>query len=50
MPVTYLDLSEQEDIAAFAGLYVLATATVGVLLMKESKRIGRVLAPGEVTP
>ena len=29
------------DIAAFAGLYVLATATIGVVLMKESKRIGR---------
>ncbi len=40
-----LALSEQQDIAAFAGLYVLATATVGVLLMKESKRIGRALLP-----
>jgi len=29
------------DLVAFAGLYVLATATVGVALMKESKRIGR---------
>ena len=43
-----LALSEQQDIAAFAGLYVLATATVGVLLMKESKRIGRVLMPARV--
>jgi monovalent cation:H+ antiporter-2, CPA2 family len=40
-----LALSQQEDIAAFAGLYVLATATVGVLLMKESKRFGRALVP-----
>ena len=40
-----LALSEQQDIAAFAGLYVLATATVGVLLMKESKRVGRALLP-----
>jgi monovalent cation:H+ antiporter-2, CPA2 family len=36
-----LTLVERTDIAAFAGLYVLATATVGVILMKESKRIGR---------
>ena len=31
------------DLVAFAGLYVLATATLGVLLMKESKRLGRAL-------
>jgi CPA2 family monovalent cation:H+ antiporter-2 len=31
----------RSDLVAFAGLYVLATATVGVVLMKESKRIGR---------
>jgi len=36
-----LAVSDRDDIAAFAGLYVLATATVGVVLMKESKRIGR---------
>ncbi len=29
------------DLVAFAGLYVLATAAVGLVLMKESKRIGR---------
>jgi K+:H+ antiporter subunit KhtU len=40
-----LAMSQQEDIAAFAGLYVLATATVGVSLMKESKRVGRALVP-----
>ena len=45
-----LALSEQEDIAAFAGIYVLATATVGVLLMKESKRIGRALLPAQAEP
>ncbi|MBD0317446.1 MAG: cation:proton antiporter [Thermoleophilia bacterium] len=33
------------DLAAFAGLYVLGTATIGVVLMKESKRIGRWLFP-----
>ncbi|MGH3039311.1 MAG: cation:proton antiporter [Gaiellaceae bacterium] len=33
------------DLTAFAGLYVLATAIVGVVLMKESKRLGRLLFP-----
>jgi Kef-type K+ transport system membrane component KefB len=28
-------------LAAFAGLYVLMTATLGVVLMKESKALGR---------
>jgi monovalent cation:H+ antiporter-2, CPA2 family len=36
-----ISLAHQEDLVAFAGLYVLATATVGLVLMKESKRIGR---------
>jgi CPA2 family monovalent cation:H+ antiporter-2 len=31
------------DLVAFAGLYVLVTATLGIVLMKESKRIGRAL-------
>jgi CPA2 family monovalent cation:H+ antiporter-2 len=31
----------QSDLTAFAGLYVLITATIGVILMKESKWIGR---------
>jgi monovalent cation:H+ antiporter-2, CPA2 family len=35
----------RRDIVAFAGLYVLATATIGVVLMKESRRIGRILFP-----
>jgi CPA2 family monovalent cation:H+ antiporter-2 len=43
------------DLMAFAGLYVLATATLGVILMKESRRIGRLLFPdrrleGEALP
>ncbi len=33
------------DIVAFSGLYVLATATIGVVLMKESKALGRRLLP-----
>ena len=45
-----LAVADQEDIAAFAGIYVLATATVGVLLMKESKRIGRRLVPAVAEP
>jgi monovalent cation:H+ antiporter-2, CPA2 family len=35
----------RRQFVAFAGLYVLATAIVGVLLMKESKRLGRRLFP-----
>jgi CPA2 family monovalent cation:H+ antiporter-2 len=40
-----LTLTQQEDLVAFAGLYVLVTATVGVFLMKESKRLGRFVFP-----
>jgi CPA2 family monovalent cation:H+ antiporter-2 len=36
---------DRADLVAFAGLYVLATALVGVILMKESKRLGRALFP-----
>src|SRR5919198_230990 len=35
----------QAKLVAFAGLYVLITATIGVALMKESKLIGRWLFP-----
>ncbi len=45
-----LSEAAREDIAAFAGLYVLATATVGVVLMKESKRIGRAVFPAPRLP
>ena len=37
--------ADATDLVAFAGLYVLATAIIGVLLMKESKRLGRRLFP-----
>ena len=37
--------STQERLVAFAGLYVLATATLGLILMKESKLLGRRLFP-----
>jgi monovalent cation:H+ antiporter-2, CPA2 family len=40
---------DRADIVAFAGLYVLATATLGVVLMKESKRMGRLLFPSAYT-
>jgi CPA2 family monovalent cation:H+ antiporter-2 len=36
---------DRTDLVAFAGLYVLVTATVGLVLMKESKRLGRRLFP-----
>jgi CPA2 family monovalent cation:H+ antiporter-2 len=42
---TRLSDAVQSDLTAFAGLYVLITATVGVVLMKESKWIGRRLFP-----
>jgi Kef-type K+ transport system membrane component KefB len=45
-----LAAADRDDIAAFAGLYVLVTATVGVLLMKESKRIGRAFVPAPAEP
>jgi CPA2 family monovalent cation:H+ antiporter-2 len=40
-----IEASARRELVAFAGLYVLATALIGVLLMKESKRIGRWLFP-----
>lgn len=40
-----IDAESRSDIVAFAGLYVLVTATVGTVLMKESKRLGRLLFP-----
>jgi CPA2 family monovalent cation:H+ antiporter-2 len=40
-----LEVSVRDDLVAFAGLYVLASALVGVVLMKESKRIGRRVFP-----
>lgn len=43
-----LSVEDRDDIVAFAGLYVLATATVGVVLMKESRRLGRLFRPAQV--
>jgi CPA2 family monovalent cation:H+ antiporter-2 len=40
-----LSAETRADMVAFAGLYVLATAFLGVLLMKESRRLGRFLFP-----
>jgi len=40
-----IDSADSRDLVAFAGLYVLATATIGIVLMKESKRLGRALFP-----
>jgi CPA2 family monovalent cation:H+ antiporter-2 len=36
-------LADRRQLAAFAGLYVLLTATIGVVLMKESRRLGRLV-------
>ena len=36
-----LSAAIQSKLVAFSGLYVLATAVIGVVLMKESKAIGR---------
>ena len=36
-----ISAGQRTDLVAFAGLYVLATATIGLALMKESKRVGR---------
>jgi K+:H+ antiporter subunit KhtU len=33
--------ARQAELVAFAGLYVLLTATIGIVLMKESKVLGR---------
>jgi CPA2 family monovalent cation:H+ antiporter-2 len=38
-----IDPAHSADLVAFAGLYVLVTATIGIVLMKESKRLGRAL-------
>jgi monovalent cation:H+ antiporter-2, CPA2 family len=37
--------TQQSQLVAFAGLYVLITATIGVVLMKESRMLGRMLFP-----
>ena len=42
-----INAADRDDIVAFAGLYVLVSATVGVVLMKESKRFGRFLSPAQ---
>ncbi len=42
---TAIDPAARTDLVAFAGLYVLITATIGLVLMKESKRLGRYLFP-----
>lgn len=40
-----LEPAFRSDVEAFAGLFVLATAMLGVVFMRESRRIGRVLFP-----
>lgn len=43
-------LADRSRMTAFAGLYVLVTATIGVVMMKESKRIGGRLFPPRLDP
>jgi CPA2 family monovalent cation:H+ antiporter-2 len=38
-----LSIADRDQIVAFAGLYVLVSATVGVVLMKESKALGHLI-------
>jgi CPA2 family monovalent cation:H+ antiporter-2 len=40
-----IPMAQQDELVAFAGLYVLVTATIGVILMKESRVLGRRLFP-----
>jgi CPA2 family monovalent cation:H+ antiporter-2 len=40
-----ISAADRADLVAFAGLYVLATATIGIALMKESKALGRRVFP-----
>jgi monovalent cation:H+ antiporter-2, CPA2 family len=40
-----LDATFREQVSPFAGLFVLVTAVVGVVLMRESRRIGRLVFP-----
>ncbi|MGH3114710.1 MAG: hypothetical protein ACRDOP_14715, partial [Gaiellaceae bacterium] len=44
-----ISAADRADLAAFAGLYVLSTAVIGVVLMKESKRLGRLIFPPRPT-
>lgn len=43
-------MADRNDLTAFAGLYVLATATIGIVMMKESKRAGRWLFARRLAP
>ena len=47
---TRLSEAVQSDLTAFAGLYVLLTATIGIVLMKESKWLGRRVFPAPTLP
>jgi CPA2 family monovalent cation:H+ antiporter-2 len=38
-----LAADDRAELVAFSGLYVLATASIGIALMAESKRLGRVI-------
>jgi hypothetical protein len=44
-----LDPEFREQVAPFAGIFVLVTAVIGVVFMRESRRIGRGLFPRRAT-
>ncbi|MDX6556729.1 MAG: monovalent cation:H+ antiporter-2, family [Miltoncostaeaceae bacterium] len=46
---TALDPEFREQVAPFAGIFVLVTALVGVVFMRESRRVGRGLFPRRAT-
>lgn len=43
---TALSPTFRDEVPVFAGIFVLSTAVAGVVLMRESRRLGRVLFPG----
>jgi monovalent cation:H+ antiporter-2, CPA2 family len=45
-----LDPEFRDKVASFAGLFVLATAVAGVVLMRESRRLGRLMFPRRPAP
>jgi Kef-type K+ transport system membrane component KefB len=46
---TALDPHFREQVSPFAGIFVLVTAVVGVVFMRESRRVGRGLFPRRET-
>jgi CPA2 family monovalent cation:H+ antiporter-2 len=45
-----LEAAFRDQVEPFAGIFVLATAVLGVVFMRESRRIGRVVFPRRAVP